>query len=264
MNQIHNSAIIEQGAIIGDNVTIGANCYISKDSRVANNTILHHGVCIYGETDIGEGNEIFSYAVIGSPPQDLKYNGERVQLIIGNNNKIREFTLFNPGTEGGGSLTKIGNDNLFMGYVHVAHDCIIGDKCIFANGATLAGHVEVNDFAVVGGLTPVHQFVTIGELAMVAGASALAQDLPPFCMAEGNRASLRGLNLTGLRRAVKDKNEINRLKIAYKELFSSNKPMKEVAKELIETTDSQRVKKLCKFVVNNRRGIPFKRNNINE
>lgn len=260
MRQIHNSAIVEQGAIIGDNVTISANCFISKDAKIGDNTFLHQGACIYGNTDIAEGNEIFSYAVLGSIPQDLKYRGEKVELIIGKNNKIREFTLFNPGTEGGGSITKIGNGNLFMAYVHIAHDCFIGDSCILANGATLAGHVEVEDFAVIGGLTPIHQFVRIGEFSMVAGASALSQDLPPYCLAGGNRAYLRGLNLTGLRRHIEDKREIDKLKVAYKELFLSDKALKESAKELLDSTDSQRVKKLCTFVLNNKRGIPFKRN----
>jgi UDP-N-acetylglucosamine acyltransferase len=262
MKQIHNNAIVEQGAVIGDNVTINANCFISKDAKIGNNTVLHQGACIYGYTDIDEGNEIFSYSVLGSVPQDLKYQGEKVELIIGKNNKIREFTLFNPGTKGGGSITKIGDGNLFMGYVHVAHDCIIGDSCIFANAVTLAGHVEVDNFAVIGGMTPVHQFVKIGELSMVAGASALSQDLPPYCLAEGNRAILRGLNLTGLRRHL-ERAEVDALKDAYRELFLSDKALKESAKEILERSDSQRVKKLCSFVLENKRGIPFKRN-INE
>ena len=145
-----------------------------------------------------------------------------------------------------------------MGYVHLGHDVIIGDHCILANGATLAGHVELGNHVVVGGLTPIHQFVHIGDYAMVGGASALAQDIPPFCMAEGNRATLRGLNLTGLRRKV-DREEINALKAAYRELFEQGNPLQEVAQTLFETSTSEKVKTLCKFIKTSKRGIPFTR-----
>lgn len=258
MSSIHKSAVVEDGAIIGDEVVIGANCFISKDAKIGNRTTIAHGACIYGETEIGEDNEIFSYAVLGSEPQDLKYNKERVKLTIGDRNKIREFTLFNPGTEGGGRVTKIGSDNLFMGYVHIAHDCIIGDNSIFANGATLAGHIEVEDYVVVGGLTPIHQFVKIGEYAMVAGASALSQDLPPYCLAEGNRAIIRGLNLTGLRRNL-DRESIDRLKSAYSKLFKGDVALKDVAIEILNSSENLKVQKLCKFILETKRGIPFKR-----
>jgi len=197
MANIHPTATVEDGAQIGENVKIGAYTYISKNVKIGDNTEIASHTLIEGNTTIGKGNKIFSHAVIGSIPQDLKYKGERVELIIGDNNKIREFTLINPGTEGGGSVTKIGNNNLLMGYVHIAHDVIIKDNCILANGATLAGHVELGNGVVIGGLTPIHQFVKIGDLAMVAGASALSQDVPPYCLVEGNRAYLRGLNLTG-------------------------------------------------------------------
>ncbi len=261
MKQIHKSAIVENGAIIGNNVTISSNCYISSEAKIGDNTILHHGACVYGDTEIGKDNEIFSYSVLGSIPQDLKYNGEKVKLIIGDNNTIREFTLFNAGTEAGGSVTKIGNSNLFMGYVHIAHDCIIGDNCILANAVTLGGHVEIDDFVVIGGLTPIHQFVKIGEYAMIGGGSVLTQDIPPYTLYEGNRAYLRGLNLTGLRRKI-DRSDINKLKEAYKKLFLGDKALKDVANELIKS-ENDRVKKLAKFVLETKRGIPFKRN-INE
>ncbi len=258
MKQIHPSAIIEKGAIIGENVTIGANCFVSSEAKIGDNTKLHNGVCIYGDSDIGKNNEIFSYAVIGSIPQDLKYKGEKVKLIIGEDNKIREFTLFNSGTEGGGSVTKIGSNNLFMGYVHIAHDCIIGNNCILANAVTLGGHVVIEDFVVVGGMVPIHQFVKIGEHSMIAGGSVLTQDIPPYTLAEGNRAYLRGLNLNGLRRRI-DRTQIDELKSAYKRLFSGEKPLKEIAQELIEN-ENEKVKKLAKFVLETTRGIPFKRN----
>jgi UDP-N-acetylglucosamine acyltransferase len=259
MNNIHKTAIIEDGAILGENITVGAYTIIGKDVKIGDGTVIDSHTVIAGKTTIGKNNHIFSHASIGTIPQDLKFNGEDVELIIGDNNKIREYTLFNPGTSGGGSVTRIGNNNLFMGYVHVAHDCIIGNNCIFANGATLAGHVECDDFVVVGGLTPIHQFCKIGTQAMIGGASAIAQDIPPFCLAEGNKAVLRGLNLTGLRRRFENREDIDAIKQAYKELFESGKPLQEVAKDLVENSVNKYVKELANFVLTTKRGIPFER-----
>ena len=258
MSNIHPSAVIEDGAIIGDNVSIGPFSYIGAQVIIGENTTVASNAVIEGRTTIGKNNNIFSHSAIGTIPQDLKFNGEDVELVIGDNNTIREFTLLNPGTKGGGSVTKIGNGNLLMGYVHLGHDVIIGDNCILANGATLAGHVELGNHVVVGGLTPIHQFVHIGDYAMVGGASALTQDIPPFCLAEGNRANLRGLNLTGLRRTMQ-REDINLLKSAYRELFEQGNPLQEVAQRLFETTESEKVKKLCEFIKTSKRGIPFNR-----
>ncbi|WP_457564526.1 acyl-ACP--UDP-N-acetylglucosamine O-acyltransferase [Caminibacter sp.] len=244
--KIGKNCQIGEGAIIDENVVIGDNC------------IIEPYAVITGYTEIGDNNHIFSHAVVGSIPQDLKYHGEKTKLIIGNNNKIREFTLINPGTEGGGGVTKIGDNNLLMGYVHIAHDVIIGNNCILANAATLAGHVELEDYVVIGGMTPIHQFVKIGEHAMVGGASAVAQDIPPYCLAEGNRAKLRGLNLTGLRRRFSDRKIIDEIKRAYKELFESGKPLKEVASELVKS-ENPYVRHLAEFVLNSKRGIPYVR-----
>ncbi|HLD24042.1 MAG TPA: acyl-ACP--UDP-N-acetylglucosamine O-acyltransferase [Sulfuricurvum sp.] len=259
MSLISPHAIIEEGALIGEDVEIGAFCFISGKSKIGKGTKIAQGTCIYGNTTIGEYNDIFSHAVLGSVPQDLKYAGEEVELIIGDRNKIREFTLFNPGTAGGGGKTVVGNDNLFMGYVHLGHDVIIGDHCILANAATLAGHVEMGNYAVIGGMTPVHQFVKIGDYAMIAGASALSQDVPPYCLAEGNRAVLRGLNLNGLRRHV-ERSDIDALRIAYRDLFESGKPLQEQASALLEEATSELVKNLCTFILNTKRGIPYERN----
>ena len=257
---ISDKAIVEDGAVIGENVSIAPFAFVSGEAIIGEGTSIAQGACIYGKTTIGKNNRIFSHAVIGSVPQDLKYNGEEVELIIGDDNTIREFTLFNPGTAGGGSKTIIGSHNLFMGYVHVGHDSIIGSHCIFANAATIAGHVEIGDHVVVGGMTPIHQFVHIGDYAMVAGASALSQDVPPFCMVEGNRASLRGLNLTGLRRKL-ERDEINQLKAAYRELFEKGRPLKDVAEEILDETKNHYVKELCNFVVKTKRGIAYERKN---
>lgn len=261
MNKISPLAIIEDGAVIGKNVEIGPYCLISSQTTIGDGTVIDQNTSIYGKTTIGKNNHIYSHAVIGSVPQDLKFAGEDVELIIGDDNKIREFTLFNPGTKGGGGKTIIGSHNLFMGYVHIGHDVIIGNHCILANAATLAGHVEMGDYAVIGGMTPIHQFVHIGDYAMVAGASALAQDVPPFCMAEGNRAYLRGLNLTGLRRHLK-REEIDELKLAYRELFESGQPLKDVASELLENTENHHVHNLCNFILKTKRGIPYERKNV--
>jgi UDP-N-acetylglucosamine acyltransferase len=258
MSKISPLAFIEEGAIIGENVEIGPFCFISSRSKIGNGTTIAASACIYGNTTIGENNTIFSHAVLGSVPQDLKYAGEEVELIIGNHNTIREFTLFNPGTAGGGSKTVVGNHNLFMGYVHLGHDVIIGDHCILANAATLAGHVEMGNYAVVGGMTPIHQFVKIGDYAMIAGASALSQDVPPYCLVEGNRAVLRGLNLNGLRRHL-ERIDSDALRSAYRDLFESGQPLQETASTLFNTTNSQYVKNMATFILSTKRGIPFER-----
>ncbi|AXH16190.1 acyl-ACP--UDP-N-acetylglucosamine O-acyltransferase [Malaciobacter mytili] len=259
MNNIHKTAIIEEGAQLGDNITIGAYTIIGKDVKIGDGTTIGSHTLIEGKTTIGQNNQIFSHATLGSIPQDLKFQGEDVELIIGNNNKIREYTLFNPGTIGGGSKTVIGDNNLFMGYTHVAHDCIIGNNCIFANVATLAGHVECGDAVVVGGLTPVHQFCKLGSYAMIGGGSVVTQDIPPFCLAEGNRAVLRGLNLTGLRRRLDNREDIDEIKKAYKAIFQSKDPIADVANKLLEESNNSYVHELAQFVLDTKRGIPFNR-----
>ncbi len=188
----------------------------------------------------------------------MKYHGEEVKLIIGNDNTIREFAQINPGTEGGGSITNIGDNNLLMGYVHIGHDVQIGNHCILANTVLLAGHVELGNYVVIGGLSAIHQFSKLGDYAMLGGGSALAQDVPPFCMAEGNRAILRGLNLAGLRRNI-DRDEINALKSAYRDLFEKGLPLQECAERLNEENNSIYVTQLSDFVKNSKRGIPFTR-----
>jgi len=259
MNNIHATAIIEDGAIIDQNVTIGPYTIIGPKVTIGDGTKIGSHTVIEGKTTIGKNNEIFSHSTLGSIPQDLKFDGEDVELIIGDNNKIREYTLFNPGTQGGGSITKIGDNNLFMGYTHVAHDVIVGNNCVFANCATLAGHVEVDDYVVIGGLTPIHQFCKIGTQAMVAGGSVVTQDIPPFCLAEGNRAVLRGLNLNGLRRRLDSRKEIDEIKQAYKALFESNEPLSENARKIYDASENENVKNLTLFVLETKRGIPFNR-----
>ncbi|BCD59840.1 MULTISPECIES: acyl-ACP--UDP-N-acetylglucosamine O-acyltransferase [unclassified Nitratiruptor] len=253
---IHPTAIIEEGAKIGKNVTIGPNAYISKDAVIEDGCTIMQGAIIDCKTKIGQGTKIFYNAVIGSIPQDLKFGGEDVELIIGKNNTIREFCLINPGTAHGGGKTIIGDNNLLMGYVHVAHDCRIGNNCILANAATLAGHVELGNNVVIGGMTPIHQFVKIGDFAMIGGASAVSQDIPPYTLAEGNRAKLRGLNLVGLRRNFGNE-VVDEIKQAFKKLFKSGQSPKEVAKELVHSS-SEHVRNLAEFVLASKRGIPYR------
>lgn len=258
MSNIAKTAVINKGAEIGENVEIGDFCVIGENVKIDSGTKLYNGVTIMGNTTIGKNCTIYPYAVLGTPPQDLKYDGESVELIIGDNNLIREHCMFNPGTASGISKTLIGNNNLFMAYVHIAHDCIIGNNCILANNATLGGHIEVGDFVNIGGLTPVHQFCKIGDGAMVAGASALAQDLPPLCMAEGNRAVIRGLNKHRMRKLFKSE-EIDKISHFYKELFSAPITFRAFAQNVLDSGEkTESIIKICEFILKSERGIPVR------
>jgi UDP-N-acetylglucosamine acyltransferase len=258
MSNIHPTAIVEEGAQIDSDAIIGAYTFISKDVKIAAGVKIHQGAQIHGITEIDEGTEIFQNAAIGAIPQDLKFRGGDVKLIIGKNNTIREFAFFNPGTEDDRGETVIGDNNLFMAYTHVAHDCIIGDNNIFANNVALAGHVVAGNNVIIGGHTPVHQFVYIGDHAMIGGASAVTQDIPPFCLAEGNRAVVKSLNLVGIRRRF-EKDDVQALTSAYKTLFRSGVSLKESAQSLIEETENEKVKQLCEFIMTTKRGIPYER-----
>lgn len=257
MEKISKQALIINGAHIGKNCIIEANAYIGARAVLGDGVHVKQGARIIGNTKIGANSTIFSYACVGDIPQDISFTKEQEGgLIIGKNAVIREFATINSGTAKGDGYTRIGDNAFIMAYTHIAHDCILGDHIIMANNATLAGHVQIGDFSVIGGLTPIHQFVKIGEGCMIAGASALSQDIVPFCLAEGNRAVIRGLNIVGLRRRF-DKKEIQIIKNAYKLLFKGN--MKENAKELLEKTDNKNVEKMCNFILENTRGIPVAR-----
>ncbi|MDL0103907.1 acyl-ACP--UDP-N-acetylglucosamine O-acyltransferase [Campylobacter felis] len=255
MKKIHPSAVVEDGAILGDDVQIEAYAFVSKEAKIGNGVIIKQGARILADTTIGDESRIFSYACVGDIPQDISYKEEqKTGVIIGKNATIREFATINSGTAKSDGFTKIGDNAFIMAYCHIAHDCILGHHIILANNATLAGHVELDDYVVVGGLTPIHQFVKVGEGAMIAGASALSQDIVPFCLAEGNRASIRSLNLVGIRRRF-EKDEVECLNKAYKFLFKSG-TLKENAKILLEEAKSENVKKMCRFILETKRGIP--------
>ncbi len=261
MAQIHPTAIVEEGASLGEDVKIGAYAFVSASSVLHRGVEVMQGAQVYGLTTIGEHTKIYPYAVIGMPPQDISFKAEDdVRVEIGSNNTIREFVTINAGTKSGGGLTKIGDNCFIMIYCHIAHDCKVSNNVIMANNATLAGHVHVGPFTVIGGMTPIHQFVHIGEGVMVGGASAVSQDIPPFCLAEGNRAVVRGLNAVGLKRRFA-KEDITAIQSAYRALFRGENPIKETAAHLIKSEKNEKVVQLCHFIMESKRGIPFERKN---
>lgn len=260
MNNIHQTAIIEDGAKIASDVTIGAFTIIGSNVTIDIGTTISSHCVIDGHTTIGKNNKIFSHAVLGTIPQDLKFDGETTYLIIGDNNTIREHTLLNTGTSGGGYKTIIGNGCLIMGHVHIGHDCILQNNIVVANSCAIAGHVEIDSNCVIGGMSAIHQFCKIGEQAMVGGGSILVQDIPPFCICEGNRATLRSLNINGLRRRFKDsRSDIDAIRKTYKAIFDSGNSVTEVAQGIIDTTQNKYGKQLAQFVLDTKRGIPFTR-----
>jgi len=260
MNLIHPTAVIEDGAILGDDVKVGPFCRVTKEVKLANGVELVSHVVVDGDTDIGEKTVIYPFSAVGTPPQDLSYkSGDKVRLIIGKNNTIRENVLINPGTLKDKGETIIGDNNLFMGSTHIAHDAVIGNHVIMVNQSMVAGHVVVEDHVIIGGNTPVHQFVHLGEYAMIGGGSAVAQDIPPYTLAEGNRAVVKSLNLVGLRRNF-SKEDIEALKAAYKAIFRGEGNMKDVANDILQKSENEKVRKFCNFIVNTKRGIPYERN----
>ncbi|MDH4228527.1 MAG: acyl-ACP--UDP-N-acetylglucosamine O-acyltransferase [Nitrospirota bacterium] len=253
---IHPTALVDPAAKIGVRVTVGPYSVIGPEVSVGDGCTIDSHVVLSGHTALGRDNRIFSHNAIGGVPQDLKYKGEPTRLEIGDGNTFREFMTVNLGTEGGGGVTRIGNGNLFMAYVHIAHDCMVGNQVILANAVTLAGHVVVEDGAVVGGVSAVHQFTRIGTLAMIGGCSAVDQDVPPFCMAIGNRVSLRGLNLVGLKRAGWSREQIRDIKEAYGELFTGDRPIAESVRVVRERwADDAHIGHLITFIEASERGV---------
>lgn len=227
MNAIHPTAIIEQGAVIGDGVEIGAFSVIGPDVRIGDGAVVHAHAVIDGRTSIGAGCRVFPHATVGMVPQDLKYHGETSRLEVGANTVIRECATIHLGTEGGGMVTRVGSNCLIMANAHVAHDCQVGNNVILVNCATLGGHVHVGDNVIVGGLSAVHQWVRIGEGAMIGGMTGVENDIIPFGAALGNRARLGGLNLVGLKRAGHPRETIHALRAAYRMLFDGSDPLAE-------------------------------------
>ena len=247
--EIHATAIIEKGAELGEGVKIGPYCVIGANVKLGNNVILKSHVAVDGYTTIGDSTVVFPFASLGHAPQDLKYMGEKSELIIGKHNKIREHVTMNPGTQDGKMKTVVGDNNLFMMSSHVAHDCVVGNNIVFANNATLAGHVEVGDYAIIGGLSAVHQFVRIGAYAMIGGMSGVEHDVIPFGLVKGERAHLAGLNYVGLERRGFTKEQVQSLMKAFKQIFEGSGTLSErTAKAANDYKDEQTVMRVIDFI----------------
>ena len=248
---IHPTAVIAKGASLGKNVRIGAYSVIGSQVTMGDNVTLHSHVVVDGITAIGEDTEIFPFASVGHRPQDKKFKGESSRLVIGKRNVIREHVTMNPGTESGGMLTRVGDDCLFMASSHVAHDCVVGNHVILANNATLAGHVTVGNGVIVGGLSAIHQFVRIGDFAFIGGMSGVEKDVIPFGTVKGERATLDGLNLVGLKRRNVERERIHALRHVFKDLFLAGEgTLTERAEKLKSTTTHEEAKAVLAFVLN--------------
>ncbi len=235
MAGVHPSAIVEDGAVLGDDVTVGPFCMVGSQVVLGDGVTLMAHVVLGGQTIVGPNSIIFPFASIGQQPQDLKYQGEESELIIGANTVIREHVTMNPGTGGGGLVTRTGSNCLFMIGCHVAHDCLIGDNVILVNNATLGGHVKIGDFAIIGGMSAVHQFARIGAHAMIGGMSGVENDVIPYGSVTGNRAHLSGLNLIGLKRRNFGREQIHDLRNAYRLLFAEEGTMQERIDDVAES-----------------------------
>lgn len=253
---IHATAIVHPAAKIAPGVEIGPYAVIGEHVSLGEGTTVGPHAVIEGWTEIGRDNRIFQFASVGAAPQDLKFHGEKSYLRIGDRNMVREFVTLHRGTESGGGETVIGNDNLFMAYSHVAHDCIVGNRVILANGATLAGHVQVDDFAILGGLSAVHQFTRVGAHVMVSGGSMVAQDIPPYTIAQGDRAKTVGLNLVGLKRRGFSEESLRAIKKAYKIIFRSGLRQEEALQKIAEELSSgPELDLFVDFIKNSQRGV---------
>ena len=252
---IHPTAIVDKNAEIDASVEIGPYCVIERNVIIKKGTKLLSHVVIQGRTEIGENCTISPFASLGGPPQDISYKEEDTSLFVGSNNIIKEYVTMNRGTIHGGGITKVGNSNFIMAYTHVAHDCMVGNNIIMANCATLAGHVEVSDSVIFAGLCAVHQFCRIGKYAFISGLTGVPKDVPPFMIAAGSRAKLYGLNVVGLERHGFLKEEISKLKKAYRILFRSALPLTESLKIIKEELAGEHITELVDFIESSKRGI---------
>jgi UDP-N-acetylglucosamine acyltransferase len=253
---IHSTAIVDPGARIGATVAIGPYSIIGPDVEIGDNTEVGPHVVIKGHTRIGRDNHIFQFCSLGEVPQDKKYAGEPTRLEIGDRNTIREFCTFNLGTVQGGGLTSIGDDNWLMAYAHIAHDCHVGNKTIFANGASLAGHVTVDDWVIFGGFTGVHQFCRIGAHVITAASSLVLQDVPPYLMVAGNTAQPYGIHVEGLKRRGFTSEAISELKRAYRTLYKSGLLLEEAKAQLADQArTAPDVQRMVDFLASSKRGI---------
>lgn len=256
MSNIHATAIVDPAARIDPTATIGPYAVIGPEVSIGARTTVGAHCVIEGRTTIGEDNRIFQFASLGAQPQDKKYAGEPTELVIGHRNTIREFCTFNTGTVQDRAVTRVGDDNWIMAYVHIAHDCQVGNKVTFANNASLAGHVVVDDWAILGGFTGVHQFCRIGAHVMTAVSTVILQDVPPYLMAAGNTAQPYGINVEGLKRRGFTADSITSLKRAYRTLYKSGLLLEEAKAKLVEDAKTQPdVQRFVDFLEVSKRGI---------
>jgi UDP-N-acetylglucosamine acyltransferase len=239
MSNIHSTAIVDPGAEIADGVVIGPYSVIGDGVRIGAGSEIASHVVIKGPTTIGEQNRIFQFASIGDAPQDKKYAGEKTSLEIGDRNTIREYCSINRGTVNDAGVTRLGNDNWIMGYVHIAHDCILGDHVILANNATLAGHVHVGNHVILGGFSGAHQFCSIGDHAFLGMYSGVNRDVPPYVTVSGNPAEPKGINLEGLKRRGFDKDQLRNIRNAYRVLYRSGMRLQEATEEIARLAETQ-------------------------
>ena len=253
---IHSTAIVEKGAELGKNVEVGPYSVIGKDVTIGDDTRIGSQVIIDGHTELGKNNQVFSFTAIGSEPQSISYKGEATRTVIGDNNIFRENITVNRGTLDDEGITSIGSNNLFMAYVHIAHDCRLGSDLLFSNNASLAGHVHVDDYVVLAGYTLVHQFVRIGEYSFCGVNTYCTLDVPPYMLVAGNKAITHGINIRGMRHRGIDKEVISELKRAYRTIYRSGHTMKHALEELqAQEWVSPQVQKLREFIESSTRGV---------
>lgn len=258
MARVNQTAIVHRKAELDDDVEIFAYTVIGPHVRIASGTTVGTHCVIDGHTTIGRDNRIFSHNSIGQPPQDKKYAGEPTRLTIGDRNTIREFCTINTGTAQDQGETRLGDDNWIMAYVHIAHDCVVGNQTVFANNAQIAGHVHVGDWVILGGMSGVHQFCHLGAHSMLAASSKLVQDVPPFVMADGSPAGARGINSEGLRRRGFTSDDIDAIKRAYKIVYREGLLLEEAKRQLAAAADDMRsphVRAFAEFIAASQRGI---------
>ncbi len=253
---IHPTAIIDPSAEIDSDVTIGPYAIVKSDVRIGSGTTIGPYTTIEQYVTVGENCQIFQYASVGGAPQDLKFHGEKTYLTIGRGTIIREFVTINRGTESGGGITEVGEENYLMAYTHIAHDCKTGKQVILANNSTLAGHILIGDNVTVGGLVAIHQFVKIGDYAYIGGKSAVVKDIPPYVIAAGDRATLHGLNNVGLKRHKFSKASLQELKKAYRIYFRIGLTVKQASERVkAQVEQIPEVKNFMQFIVNSNRGV---------
>ncbi|OUS33402.1 acyl-[acyl-carrier-protein]--UDP-N-acetylglucosamine O-acyltransferase [Rhodobacterales bacterium 56_14_T64] len=248
MNQIHPSAVIEEGAIIGEGCEIGPFCFVGAEVVLGDHVVLKSHVVLTGRTEIGDETVVFSFAVLGEVPQDLKFKGEASRTVIGKRNRIREHVTVNAGTEGGGGVTRIGDDGLFMAGCHIAHDAQIGDRVIVVNSAAVAGHCVLDDDVIIGGLSGIHQWVRIGKGAIIGAVTMVTNDVIPYGLVQAPRGGLDGLNLVGLKRRGVARSDITALRAAFQMLAQGEGTFQERARRLADESDSDYVQDIVSFI----------------